>query len=100
MEKYIVNPVLVKMQESSKGSVYQSIVAMGFRARQINDQIKDELKSQLEDVQVEPREEGMPPNVDQINISKKFDKLPKPTFLAMKEIFDGKLTFKVPEEDE
>ena len=37
MEKYIVNPVQVRMKETAKGSVYQAIVAMGFRARQIND---------------------------------------------------------------
>jgi len=96
LEKYIVNPVEIKMKESKKGSIYQSIVAMGFRSRQINDQIKDELKNQLQDVKGATVEEGMPVNVEQINISKKFDKLPKPTFLAMKEMFEGKLTFELP----
>ena len=96
LEKYIVNPVLVKMKESRNGSIYQSIVAMGFRARQINDQIKNELKIQMEDVEVVQREDGLPPNWDQINISKKFDKLPKPTFLAMKEIYEDKLHFSLP----
>ena len=43
MSTYIVNPVEVRMKESAKGSIYQSIVAMGIRARQINDQIKIQL---------------------------------------------------------
>jgi DNA-directed RNA polymerase subunit K/omega len=99
LEKYIVNPVEVKMKESKRGSVYQSIVAMGFRARQINDQVKDELKNQLQDVKGATVEEGMPPNLEQIAISKKFDKLPKPTFLAMKEMFDEKLSFELPKKE-
>jgi DNA-directed RNA polymerase subunit K/omega len=97
LEKYIVNPVEVKMKESKRGSVYQSVVAMGFRARQINDQIKDELKNQLSDVKGATVEEGVPPNLEQISISKKFDNLPKPTFLAMKEMFDDKLEFNLPD---
>ena len=98
MAKYIVNPVQVKMKESEKGSIYESIVAMSFRARQINDDIKYELKQRMMDITptVDESEEANP---DQLSISREFAKLPKPTFIAMKEMFDGKLTFKYPEKD-
>lgn len=98
MAKYIVNPIEVRMHESEKGSIYQSIVAMGFRSRQINDDIKNEIKMRMSDVLTTGDEND--PNYDQISISKEFDKYPKPTFLAMKEIEDGKMTFKLPEKSE
>ncbi|MFP4527941.1 MAG: DNA-directed RNA polymerase subunit omega [Candidatus Kapaibacterium sp.] len=99
MAKYVVNPVRVRMEESSKRSIYQSIVAMGFRARQINDDIKNELRERLADV-ITDTEETEEANFDQIAISREFDKLAKPTFLAMKEIEDEKLRFELPEKEE
>lgn len=94
MQKYIVNPIRVRMKESAKGSIYQSIVAMGFRARQINDNIRQELNMRMADViQTNDESEGL--NLDQLSISKEFDRLPKPTFIAMKEIFEEKLEFRL-----
>jgi DNA-directed RNA polymerase subunit K/omega len=92
MAKYIVNPIQVKMKESEKGSIYESIVAMGFRARQINDDMKYELKLKMEGV-VPTADEIEAVNQDQMTISKDFERLPKPTFLAMQEIFNEKLKF-------
>jgi len=95
MEKYVVNPVVIRMQESAKGSIYQSIVAMGFRSRQINDDIKNEINARISDLQPSSDEaEGT--NEDIVAISREFDKLPKPTFIAMKEIKDGSLRFELP----
>ncbi|HRP02524.1 MAG TPA: DNA-directed RNA polymerase subunit omega [Candidatus Kapabacteria bacterium] len=94
MSKYVVNPVLVRMKESSKGSIYQSIVAMGFRARQINDFIKLEMNDRMADIVPTP-DDSDTVNFDQLSISKEFDKLPKPTFMAMREIYDEKLHFKL-----
>lgn len=96
MENYIVNPVELRTKESEKGSIYQSIVALGFRTRQINDDIKMELDARLADVI--PTEESEGANFDQIAISKEFDKYPKPTFLAMKELSEEKLVFTLPTE--
>jgi hypothetical protein len=33
-----------------------------------------------------------------LSISREFEKLPKATFIAMKEMYDGRLTFKYPDE--
>jgi DNA-directed RNA polymerase subunit K/omega len=97
LENYIVNPVSLRAKESEKGSIYQSIVALGFRTRQINDDIKMELDARLADVM--PTEETEAANFEQIAISKEFDKLPKPTFLAMKELSEDKLVFDLPVKD-
>ena len=90
MSTYIVNPVKVRMEESAKGSIYKSIIAMGLRSRQINDQIRVQITERLADVIVDT-DEAEGPNADQIAISKEFDLLPKPTFLAMKEMASGQI---------
>lgn len=96
MGTYIVNPVKVRMKESSKGSIYQSIVAMGLRSRQINDDVKIQLSARLEHVETD-QDESDGPNFDKLAISREFDLLAKPTFMAMKEMFEEKLTFKLPD---
>lgn len=96
MDTYIVNPVEVRMEESEKGVIYQSIVAMGLRSRQINDNIKYEIQDRMQDIVIDTSETETT-NYDQIQISREFDVIPKPTFLAMKEIVDKKLNFTLPE---
>jgi hypothetical protein len=95
VENYVVNPVVVRMKESEKGVIYRSIVAMGFRARQINDQIRNEISRRMVDVIDDSDTEGT--NFDQIAISRDFDRIPKPTFLAMKEMNHDKLSYYIPE---
>lgn len=97
MAKYIVNPIKVRMKESAKGSIYQAIVAMGVRARQINSDIKDEIRERMEDI-IPTTDETEVANSDQVNISREFEMMPKPSFLAMKEMFDDDLSFELPKE--
>jgi len=87
------------MKESEKGIIYQSIVAMGMRARQINDDIKNEIADRMEDVISDPNDVDST-NFDQIAISREFDLIPKPTFLAMQEILDEKMKYDLPSEEE
>ena len=94
-----VNPILVRMQESEKGIIYQSIVAMGMRARQINDDIKNEIAERMTDIISDPNDADST-NFDQIAISREFDSIPKPTFLAMQEILDEKIKYDLPSKEE
>ncbi len=96
-KKITVNPVLVRMKESEKGVIYQSIVAMGIRARQINEQIKKELHDRLADV-ITSSTETEETNFDQLLIAREFDNVPKPTVLAMREMFNSQLEFYFREE--
>jgi hypothetical protein len=94
-----INPILVRMKESEKGLIYQSIVGMGMRARQINDDIKLEIADRMSDIIIDPNDtEGT--NFDQIAISREFDTISKPTFLAMIEIYGDKLTMQEPEKQD
>ena len=98
MAKYIVNPLQLKIKESEKGSVYESIVVLGKRARQINEDINNEIRLKLSSLA--PTEEDSPAfNPDRAEIIKSFERYPKPTFLAMKEMFDDKLKFHYPDID-
>jgi len=97
MDRYIVNPIKVRMKESAKGSIYESIVALGFRSRQINDDLKEEIRERMADI-VPTSDDNEVANTDQLRISKEFDILPKPSFLAMKEIYDEDLKFTIPKE--
>ena len=99
MSKYLVNPIQVKMKESKKGSIYESIVAMGFRARQINDDMRYEWRLKMQDI-MQSNEENDSINPDQTEISMSFERYPKATFLAMHEMFSDKLTFNYSNSDD
>jgi DNA-directed RNA polymerase subunit K/omega len=98
MEKYMrdypVNPVEVRMNASDDGSIYEALVAMGRRARQINDDIKTQLFHRMAHINPidDDNEFG---NFDQLTISKEFDAIPKPTFLSMKEYENNELDYEL-----
>ena len=92
MAKYLVNPIQVKMKESQKGSIYESIVAMGFRSRQINDDMRYELRLKMQNI-MQSAEDIEISNPDQAEISKSFERYPKSTFIAMHEMYTDKLKF-------
>lgn len=93
--KKTINPVLVRMKETEKGVLYESIVAMGKRARQINDLLKQELNTRLAEVMTSSDGET---NFEQYQVSKEFDNIPKPTILAMEEMYQDQIIYEFPEE--
>jgi DNA-directed RNA polymerase subunit K/omega len=93
----LVNPVEVKMKASAQGSLYEAIVAMGLRARQINDQIRNQYLARVSDLLDDEEDNGAAStNFDKLRISREFDSIPKPTFLAMREMLDGELHWRYP----
>lgn len=70
---------------------------MSRRARQINDELKDDLHRRLEEVVTVGEEGEEVTNFDQLEISREFDRFPKPTFLALDEMLDGELSYKYKE---
>jgi DNA-directed RNA polymerase subunit K/omega len=94
LKDYSVNPVAVRIVGSSKGSIYEAITAMGMRARQINDDVKVQLQARMQ--HIDPLEDETEyGNYDQLQISKEFDKIAKPTFLAMREMLEENLDFRI-----
>ena len=81
--------------EEPTGNVYEAITIIAKRANQINSEIKKELIEKLEEFATyNDSLEEVFENKDQIEVSKFYEKLPKPHALAVQEWLDGKIFYK------
>jgi len=82
-------------------NVYKSISIIGKRARQIAVQHKEDITGKLAEFAtgVDNLEE-VHENREQIEISRQFERMPKPASIAIEEFLDGKVAFRAPEEEE
>ena len=94
----IVTRDLEKVAEPS-GNLYESIHIIGQRAKQISSSMKEELNNKLSEFAstVDNLEEVFE-NKEQIEISKFYERMPKPSTLAMEEFMEGRLYFRQPDE--
>ena len=89
-------------QLSSKvGNVYETVAIISKRANQISTSLKRELDSKLQDFSV-PQEDTdeTSENKEQIEISRSYEKLPKPTLIATQEYIDDELVYRVGSKDD
>ena len=85
--------------EDKVGSIYEAIVIMGKRAEQINAEIRSELHNKLDEFAVHNSSlEEVFENREQIEISKHYEKLPKPTSIAIEEWLNEDIYFRKTEE--
>jgi len=83
------------------GNIYESVVIIGKRANQISLEIKDELKQKLEEFSTSSDNlEEIFENREQIEISRYYERLPKPDLIATQEFIDDKLYYRNPAKDE
>ena len=96
----IVTRDLDKIAEPT-GNLYESLAVISKRARQISSQMKDELSSKLAEFAstVDNLEEVFE-NREQIEISKYYERLPKPTILAIEEFQEGQVMFRKAEDED
>lgn len=82
------------------GNIYESIAVIGKRARQISTMQKEELNGKLAEFasSVDNLEEIFE-NREQIEISKFYERMPKPASSAIDEFMDGQILFREGEED-
>ena len=79
------------------GNVYESIAIMGKRANQISVEIKDELKKKLDEFSSSSDNlEEVFENREQIEISRYYERLPKPTLMAAQEFLEDNVYFRNP----
>ncbi len=95
----IITRDLDKISEKS-GNLYESIHVISQRAKQISSTMKEELNHKLSEFAstVDNLEEVFE-NKEQIEISKFYERMPKPTTLSMEEFLDGKLYYRRPDEN-
>ena len=74
------------------GNIYESIVIISKRANQISAELKQELNQKLEEFSnyADTLEETFE-NREQIEISRYYEKLPKPSLLAISEFEENKI---------
>ena len=82
------------------GNIYESVAIIAKRANQISAQIKDDLSKKLaEFASYNDSLEEVFENREQIEISRYYEKLPKPTLLATQEFVEGKVYWRDPQKD-
>ncbi len=84
----------IKKLSEQTGNLYASVSIISKRAAQISTKIKDELQEKLDDFSsnVDNFEE-IHENREQIEISRYYEKLPKPTSVSTDEFLEFKLQF-------
>lgn len=96
----IVTRDVDKIAEKS-GNVYESIVIVSKRARQVAVNVKEELNAKLaEFASTVDNLEEIFENREQIEISKFYERLPKSTNVAIEEFLEDKVDFRYKEIEE
>ena len=82
------------------GNIYETVAIIAKRANQISIQIKDDLSKKLaEFASYNDSLEEVFENREQIEISRYYEKLPKPSLLATQEFVEGKIYWRDPQKD-
>jgi DNA-directed RNA polymerase subunit K/omega len=86
--------------EEKTGNLYESLVIISKRANQISAQLKEELNDRLQEfvVPTDTLEEVFE-NREQIEISKEYERMPKPTLVAAHEFMQDKIYHRNPEKE-
>lgn len=81
-------------------NIYESINILAKRSNQINAELKDELTRKLEEfASVTDNLEEIFENREQIEISKFYERLPKPTLIATEEFKNNQIVYKYPDQE-
>lgn len=82
------------------GNIYETVCIISKRANQISQELKGELSKKLQEfASGNDNLEEVFENREQIEISRFYEKLPKPTLIAIKEYEDGKVYFRNPSKE-
>lgn len=83
------------------GNVYETIAILGKRANQISSAIKKELDAKLQDFSI-PQDalDETFENKEQIEISRTYERLPKPSLMATQELIDNELVYRTANRDD
>lgn len=79
------------------GNVYETVAIIGKRANQIAVEMKNDLSKKLQEfASYNDNLEDVFENREQIEISRYYEKLPKPTLIAAQEYEEGKVYYRNP----
>ena len=79
------------------GNIYETVAIIGKRANQIGVEMKNDLSKKLQEfASYNDNLEEVFENREQIEISRYYEKLPKPTLIATQEYIEGKVYYRNP----
>lgn len=85
---------LIEMAEQT-GNIYETVCVISKRANQIAAEMKSDLEKKLQEfASLNDNLEEISENREQIEISRYYEKLPKPTLIATQEYMEEKLAFR------
>ncbi len=85
---------------SQVGNVYETVKIISKRANQIGAEMKSDLEKKLSEfATLNDNIEEVFENREQIEISRFYEKLPKPTLIATQEFIEGKIYYRNPLKD-
>jgi len=83
------------------GNIYESVAIISKRANQISTEIKQDLSKKLtEFASYSDSLEELYENREQIEISRYYEKLPKPALIATQDFLDGEIYYRDPSEED
>jgi DNA-directed RNA polymerase subunit K/omega len=86
------------MMTKDTGNIYETVIIVARRANQISVEMKQELNKKLEEfASYTDNLEEVFENREQIEISKFYERLPKPTLIALQELEESKIFYRNPD---
>jgi DNA-directed RNA polymerase subunit K/omega len=88
----------VRQFDAQTGNIYEAIAIISKRANQINSELKELIKEKLEEFKdSNDTLEEVIENPEQASVAIAFEKLPKPTNIAIEEFLENKIYYRYPE---
>ncbi len=87
----------IRKFDNPTGNIYEAVSIISKRANQISSEMKEELSSKLAEFSSHSDNlEEIFENREQIEISKYYEKLPKPSLIAIQEFMEEKIYYRNP----
>ncbi|MFY7708903.1 MAG: DNA-directed RNA polymerase subunit omega [Flavobacteriales bacterium] len=90
-----------ELYDKVDGNLFETIVLISKRASQISKEMKEELNQKLEEFGTsQDNLEEVFENREQIEISRHYERLPKPHSIAIQELIEDKVFYRYPDEEQ
>ena len=87
--------------EKKIGNIYETVSVIAKRANQISAEVKEELGGKLQEFATQPDNlEEVFENREQIELSRHYERMPKPSLIAIQEYLEGNVYYRNPAKEE
>ncbi len=91
----------LRLFDRETNNIYESVIATSKRANQIAQEMREELSGKLEEfASTTDNLEEVFENREQIEIAKHYERLPKPSLIAISEFLNGNVYYRIPEKED